>query len=206
MNGPMTEARPARIPAGFDQPVLDAQTAFRALMRALSFPGRIVDGMALAEAPDRWPPALAAAALTLLDAETPVWLDAAARGADAEAFLRFHAGAPIVDRPDAARFAIALAPDAAPYDALPIGVDQYPDRSATLLLGLPALVGGAPVRLTGPGVKSSVDVAPAGEMEAFWAAWTRNRGLYPLGWDAFLFAGDRALGLPRGVAAAPVKE
>lgn len=193
---------PGRIPAGFQEPVLDAQASFRALMRALSYPGRIVDAPTAAEAPEGWPPALAAAALTLLDADTPVWLDpAAGRSDDAAAYLRFHTGAPIVGRPEDCRFAVALRPEAAPYDLLPVGVDQYPDRSMTLLVGLPALTGGAVMQLAGPGIETIQTIAPAGDLNAFWRAWARNHALYPLGWDAFLFAGVEAIGLPRGVAA-----
>ncbi|TXN62799.1 phosphonate C-P lyase system protein PhnH, partial [Methylobacterium sp. WL6] len=79
---------------GFADPVHDAQGTFRTLMDALARPGRI--GRL---ASDLYPPApltpeLAAVALALTDADTPVWLDAplAANPAVA-AFLRFHTGA-----------------------------------------------------------------------------------------------------------------
>jgi len=195
------DAPAPRLLAGFRNPVLDSQACFRALLKAISYPGRRARVPAATEAPEGWPPALAAATLTLLDADTPVWLDAPARTPVAEAFLRFHAGAPIVDRPEAARFAVLLAPEAAPYDAFAIGTDQYPDRSVTLLIGVAALVGGDAMQLRGPGVRTTADVAPAGALSAFWTAWTRNRTLYPLGFDAFFFAGEEALGLPRGVQA-----
>jgi len=195
------DAPAPRLLAGFGNPVLDSQACFRALLKALSFPGRRARVPAATEAPDGWPPALAAAALTLLDADTPVWLDAAARTPVAEAFLRFHAGAPIVDRPDAARFAVLLAPEAAPYDAFAIGTDQYPDRSVTLLIAVEALAGGQAMRLRGPGIRDAAEAAPAGALDAFWTAWARNHALYPLGFDAFFFAGEEALGLPRGVQA-----
>ena len=190
-----------RILAGFAAPVPDAQQAFRGLMHALSYPGRIAPLPESRETPDGWPPALAAAALTLLDADASVWLDAAAGTTDAKGFIRFHTGAPIVDDMASARFVIALTPERVDYDALAIGTDQYPDRSATLLLGLPALEGGAPTVLRGPGIQSTATIAPVGPLGAFWRAWSRNRALYPLGFDAFLFAGASALGLPRGVAA-----
>ncbi len=191
----------AAIRPGFAEPVIDAQATFRALMNALSFPGRSAAISALAAAPAGWPRAMAAAALTLLDADTPAWLDDGAGSPQAKAFLRFHTGAPIVERPDAAAFAFVTAPDAAPYADFRIGVDQYPDRSATLLVAVPSLGGGAVRRLTGPGIKDARDVAPAGDLAAFWAAWARNGALYPLGYDAFLFDDAGAIGLPRGVKA-----
>ena len=136
-----------------------------------------------------------------MDADAPVWLDADAGSADAKAFIRFHTGGPIVDDLDKARFAIALTPGALDYGKLSIGTDQYPDRSATLLLGLPALSGGREATLAGPGIQTTSAIAPQGELDGFWRAWSRNRALYPLGFDAFFFAGEAALGLPRGVTA-----
>jgi len=192
---------PDRILAGFAAPVPDAQQTFRGLMHALSYPGRIATLPGSRETPDGWPPSLAAAALTLLDADAPVWLDAAAATADAKTFIRFHTGAPIVDDLAAARFVVALTPDRVDFDMLSIGTDQYPDRSATVLLGLPALDGGGETVLRGPGIQTTATIAPAGSLHPFWRAWSRNRALYPLGFDAFLFAGASALGLPRSVAA-----
>ena len=192
--------------AAFHAPVLDAQSSFRAILNALSFPGRVFDIPTPPEAPEGWPPALAAAALTLLDADTPVYLDGSARNASAEAFIRFHAGAPIVNAPGDAQFAILLDPEHADFDAFRIGEDQYPDRSATLLCAVADFTGGAPMRLTGPGVKTVQDVAPDGAGAAFWKAWARNQALYPLGYDVVFAAGSAVVGLPRTVAAEPVKE
>lgn len=195
------DPQPERILAGFAAPVPDAQQAFRGLMHALSYPGRIATLPESRETPDGWPTSLASAALTLLDADAPVWLDEAAATADAKAFVRFHTGAPIVADMAAARFVIALTPDRVDFDGLAIGTNQYPDRSTTVLLGLPALDGGVETVLRGPGIQTTTVIAPAGSLEAFWRAWTRNQLLYPLGFDAFLFAGASALGLPRSVAA-----
>jgi alpha-D-ribose 1-methylphosphonate 5-triphosphate synthase subunit PhnH len=195
-----------QLKAGFQDPVLDAQSSFRAILNALSFPGRVVNIPAPPEAPEGWPPALAAAALTLLDADTTVYLDASARSPFAEAFIRFHAGAPIVDASGDAHFAVLLDPENANFDAFRIGEDQYPDRSATLLCGIADFTSGMPMRLTGPGVKTLQDIAPAGVSSAFWTAWARNQVLYPLGYDVVFAAGSAVVGLPRTVAAERVKE
>jgi alpha-D-ribose 1-methylphosphonate 5-triphosphate synthase subunit PhnH len=195
-----------QLKAGFHAPVLDAQSSFRAILNALSFPGRRFDIPAPPEAPDGWPPALAAAALTLLDADTPVYLDAAARNPSAEAFIRFHAGAPIVDVPGDAQFAILLDPEHADLGAFRIGEDQYPDRSATLLCAAENFDSGAPMRLTGPGVRTTQDIALKGVGAAFWKAWARNQALYPLGYDVVFAVDSGVVGLPRSIAANPVKE
>jgi alpha-D-ribose 1-methylphosphonate 5-triphosphate synthase subunit PhnH len=196
----------AALKSGFQSPVLDSQSSFRAILNALSFPGRVFEVPAPPEAPEGWPPALAAAALALLDADTTVFLDAGARSASAEAFIRFHAGAPIVDAPGDAQFAVLLDVENAGFDAFQIGEDQYPDRSATLLCAVQDFTGGPPMRLTGPGVKTQQDIATSGLGSAFWAAWTRNQMLYPLGYDVLLAAGASVAGLPRSIAAEPAQE
>lgn len=187
--------------AGFSAPVLDSQSSFRAILNALSFPGRIHTIPAPPEAPDGWSTALAAIALTMLDADSPVYLDSLARTPGAEAFVRFHAGAPIADAPGDGAFAVLLAPDSAPFDDFSLGEDQYPDRSATLVCAVSAFHGGQAMRLTGPGVETFIDIAPTGLGDGFWAAWARNSALYPLGYDVLLTCGAEVIGLPRSVAA-----
>ena len=88
--------------AGFADPVHGAQQTFRALLGAMSEPGRLftlhaaaTDGLAPRDA-ERRPPlgiALAATLLTLLDADTPVHLAGALGNDAARAWLRFHTGA-----------------------------------------------------------------------------------------------------------------
>ena len=96
---------------GFTDPVHDAQGTFRAIMDALARPGQprpLAPGLA--------PPApltaeLAAVALALTDADTPVWLDATlAAEPEVAAYLRFHTGAPLTDDPARAAFALIRDP------------------------------------------------------------------------------------------------
>ena len=66
-------------------------------------------------------PAAAATLLTLVDFETPLWLDPAAATPAVLAWTRFHCGAPVVDAPEPARFAVVTDPDALlPFDRSPI--------------------------------------------------------------------------------------
>ena len=87
--------------AGLADPTLDSQRIFRSLLEAMAHPGRIVDVAVELQAPSPLHPAAAAACLTLLDFDTPLWLDEAAARPDAVEWLRFHSGAPIVSRPQA---------------------------------------------------------------------------------------------------------
>src|SRR5205085_9658262 len=83
---------------GFTEPVLGAQTAFRAVMNAMARPGTVLPLAGIAQAPAPLLPAAAAIALALVDYETPVWLDPALAGASAVGrWLAFHSGAPLTD-------------------------------------------------------------------------------------------------------------
>jgi alpha-D-ribose 1-methylphosphonate 5-triphosphate synthase subunit PhnH len=194
-------ARPidvSRIGRGFSNAVLDSQAAFQALMWALSRPGLARRIGVDIEPPEGLERAAAVALLTLADFETPVFLPPAlARGAAGD-YLRFHAGCPLVSAPGAAMFAFAEASAAAALlPALATGDDRYPDRSATLIVAVPALAGGLPVVLTGPGVDGVVELSAAGLDEAFWNAIADNHARYPLGVDLVIVAGDEVVGLPR---------
>ncbi|TDH63984.1 phosphonate C-P lyase system protein PhnH [Dankookia rubra] len=185
--------------AGFGEPVLDAQRCFRAVLDAMSRPGRVQRLAGLS--PPLAPPAplgaaAAAVLLTLSDADTPVWLDA---GAAAEAWLRFHAGAPIVAAPAEAAFLLASGPPPALRD-LAQGTDEEPHRSATLILEVAALEEGDGWRLTGPGIEHAHWLRVTGLPEGFAAAWQGNRARFPCGIDLLLCAGDRLAALPRTTA------
>ena len=83
---------------GFAEPVLDAQRVFRAVMEALARPGTVQALACALTPPAPLTPELAAVALTLVDHETPLWLDGGLRAAPGVAeYRRFHAGAPSVE-------------------------------------------------------------------------------------------------------------
>lgn len=190
----------ATILPGFSDPVGQSQFAFRAVLDAMARPGSI-RAVALPDAaPEGWSPALAALALTLFDQDTAVWLDAAAATAEAHAYLRFHCGCPLVEATDKAGFAVILAAGTAPaLHDFSIGDPLYPERSATLIVAVDALTGGAPLRLTGPGIKDAAIISPKGLPADFVRQWADNHALYPSGIDVILAAGDSVVALPRGV-------
>jgi len=180
---------------GFADPVLGAQAAFRAVLEAMSRPGRIVTAGSALRPPAPMNQAAAAVLLTLADADTPLAQDA---GADAEAWLRFHCGAPLV-APGAASF--VLATGAAPALAsLVQGSEEEPQNGATLILQVAALVAGEGWRLTGPGIETEHRLRVDGPPEGFLAAWAANRVGFPCGVDVVLCAGDRLAALPRTVS------
>ncbi|MDO9707837.1 phosphonate C-P lyase system protein PhnH [Paracraurococcus lichenis] len=182
--------------AGFADPVLDAQRCFRAVLEAMARPGRVQRVAGLPEAPAPLGTAAAAVLLTLADADTPVWLDA---GSEAEAWLRFHAGCPVVASAAESAFALACGTPPALRD-LAQGTEEEPHRSATLILQVAALEEGEGWRLTGPGIEREHRLLAEGLPSGFPAQWAANRALFPRGVDVILCAGDRLAALPRTTA------
>lgn len=183
---------------GFADPVFESQRVFRGVLDAMAQPGRVIalDGAPSNPAPLH--PATIAIALALLDFETPVWLDHAAGTAETVAHLRFHCGCPIVDDPARARFAIIADPGVMPQmDVFDAGTDEYPDRSATLIVQARTLSAGHGLRLTGPGIETEARLEVHGLAASFWEALRANHARFPRGLDVLLTAGASLAALPR---------
>ncbi len=183
---------------GFADPVIGSQSAFRGVLEAMSRPGRVVTLSSLPAAPEPLDPATAALALTLMDFDTPLWLDGAAMTESVIGYLKFHCGCPVTVEPGAARFAIVAAA-MPPLDTFDPGNDLYPDQSATVILQVKSLAEGPRLRLTGPGIERDASAAVDGLPADFLDQWAGNRTLYPLGVDMILTCGEGFLGLPRSI-------
>jgi len=183
---------------GFADPVFDAQAVFRGLQEALARPGLpqiitrrdqgAVEGLS---------PAAAAILLSLADYTTPVWL---AHGNEhpAAPWLAFHTGARTAAKVVDAQFAVLALGAAAPLlNDFAAGEDCYPDRSATLIVECRDFIYGTKVRLSGPGIRDTVEIAPRGLRPSFWTEMADNAVRFPLGVDVFLTAADSVIGLPR---------
>lgn len=178
-----------RFGGGFADASLDSARAFRAAMRAMARPGDIETLVGVT------PPApLSVAAggllLTLCDADTGVYLAGAYDNADLRGWLAFHTGAPIVDAAQA-DFAVGGWDDLMPLDQYRIGTPEYPDRSATLIVEMPALAANGST-LRGPGIKDTATLALPDAQ-----AMAGNALLYPLGVDFFLTHDTQVAALPR---------
>ena len=180
---------------GFADPVRDAQATFRAVLDAMARPGRLHHVGQNLSAPAPLDRATAAVLLTLIDNETPLWVDPIA--AAARDWLAFHCGAAMTDAPGDATFALALSmPN---LDALPSGTHEVPESSVTLILQIPALDTGTRYRLSGPGLRVPTLLAVTGLPQDFARIWHENHALYPRGIDVVLCAGTTLTALPRSV-------
>lgn len=193
----------APIARGFADPGIDGQRVFRALLDVASYPGAVrVLPTRLPEPPEPLNPAAFAYCLTLVDFETPVWLDAALDRPAVVRALRFHCNCPIADDPAKAAFALIGDPSAMPpLAAFAWGEPEYPDRSTTLLVQVPRLSHGNGVVLAGPGVRGTVNLRVDGLPARFWTEWRANRRAFPRGVDAVFAAGPAVAALPRSVHA-----
>jgi alpha-D-ribose 1-methylphosphonate 5-triphosphate synthase subunit PhnH len=181
---------------GFADPVHEAQSTFRAVLDAMARPGqlhRVGDGLTVPAPLDQ---ATAAVLLTMVDNETPLWLDPAA--AAARDWLAFHCGAVFVEQPELAAFAVALTlPN---FAMLSAGSHEAPESSATLILQIAALDMGSRYRLAGPGLREPAPLAATGLPAGFVQAWQQNHALFPRGVDIILCAGASLAALPRSVS------
>lgn len=186
--------------AGFTDAVHQPQRAFRALMSAMAEPGRVLPLPAPLHPPAPLTAEMASLALTLLDFETPVFLDAPlAASVEVADFLKFHTGAPLTGAPSAARFALlrdgAALPDLSLFAQ---GEPDYPDRSATLIVAVEEM-GPGPLLLEGPGISGRRAFRAAPLPEDFATRLAANAAGFPLGVDIVLCAPGCVCALPRSV-------
>ena len=138
-------------------------------------------------------------ALTLFDHDTPIWLDATLADArEVGKWLKFHTGAPIVDEPSVASFAL-IGDGAAlpPLEHFAFGSTDYPDRSTTLIVQVESLNEGPGVTLRGPGIDGEVALRASLEPRDLFARLAVNEALFPRGIDVMLVAGDALVAIPR---------
>jgi alpha-D-ribose 1-methylphosphonate 5-triphosphate synthase subunit PhnH len=178
---------------GFAEPVAQSQACFRAVLDAMAHPGRIAH-VGPQSAPSPLGAASAAVLLTLLDADTPTWLDAAC--AVSGDWLAFHCGAPLVARGQAA-FVVAYEMPA--LSSLQPGTDAAPETAATLVLHVAELGRGESYLLSGPGLREPATLQVRGLPGDFTEQWRANHARFPMGIDLILCAGAQLAALPRSV-------
>jgi alpha-D-ribose 1-methylphosphonate 5-triphosphate synthase subunit PhnH len=188
------------VAAGFAEPVLAAQSTFRTVMDAMARPGT-VRRLAGIAAPAPLSPVAAAIALTLLDYETPFWLDAPLAAAPEVAhWISFHTGAARTADPASAAFAfVAHSAAPPPFETFALGSQEYPDRSTTLVLQVERLAEGEGLTLRGPGIAGSRRFAAAPLHTDLLDRLSENRARFPRGVDLVLASADAVAALPRSL-------
>lgn len=181
---------------GFNEPAQKSQTTFKALLEALARPGRLFTLPAPETVVPGLSPASAAIALTIIDFETPVWLDKSSQLA-AE-YIQFHCGCHIVDDPKQATFAFAISFDALPpLEHFKLGTDEEPEDSTTLVVGVASLANESSLALTGPGIENEHCLKAAGLTDPRIRERAALSPLFPRGLDFFLTCEHQVVGISR---------
>ncbi len=193
----MTRAEISDLP-GFDDPVMCSQRIFRMLLDAMASPGKVIDSDIRLEAPTPLLATSAGICLTLLDGETPLWLDAKADQPQVREYLRFHCGCLLTARAKDAQFAlIADAQSVPPPEQFELGTDEEPERSATLIIQVETLSPEGELKLTGPGIEAARRLHIAPFPPAFFQQVVLNQSLFPRGLDFVFASSSRIAALPR---------
>ncbi|ACS85111.1 phosphonate C-P lyase system protein PhnH [Musicola paradisiaca] len=190
----MTVTQSDAIQAGFADAHRDAQQVFRRLLKAMSEPGETVTlhhhvGWGALS------PAATAVLLTLVDHETPLWLEPRLAQDDVVTSLRFYTGVQLTS-PAQAQFAVLGVNSQQPLASFNPGDELSPERSTTLVLEVDDLAGGLPLWLTGPGLAQARMIAPQLPV-AVLDYWCSRPHAFPAGLDIILTCGASLLALPR---------
>ncbi|TBR42521.1 phosphonate C-P lyase system protein PhnH [Marinomonas agarivorans] len=196
---------------GFHDPIADAQSTFRQLLKAMSEPGTLVQA-APAEAMDSLYGSTFALCQTLLDQQTSLWLSPRFCTNTILRNLHFHTGVNVVQQPQTALFALAAPTDIEQYEAFLVGNHEYPEQSCTLLLQVDRIqvnhadnhvLGDVPqdddmtlLSLTGPGIKTKHQVALSSLSESL-LSYLSAPATFPLGLDFIFVDPERFLCLSR---------
>ncbi|MEM9331561.1 MAG: phosphonate C-P lyase system protein PhnH [Pseudomonadota bacterium] len=190
----------AALSAGFENPPVQASHAFRMLMTAMAQPGIVQFLPFEIDFPKPLNAGSAMIMLTLLDHETPAWVDQDLSQDPVLDYLKFHCGSPIAKTPRNAMFAFFKhCPDQTVLSDFAIGTPEYPDSSTTYVIQLDHLTPDGDVALSGPGIQTVNTFGAAGLNHSFWEWAKRNHAEFPLGNDVFLASNDAIVALPRSV-------
>lgn len=181
--------------AGFENPSLNSQSAFRQIMNAWARPGQTACIDEITAAPLGLDIASAAFALTLVDQDTQVWLSADT--AICKDWLRFHCGCPVAEQAKDAAFAFARAAEIQDLQLFNTGDAVVPDQGATLVLRADAIGEGQTLRLEGPGIQGDRRVKISGVADGLWHTRASLAPLFPAGLDLVLTSQRNLVCIPR---------
>jgi alpha-D-ribose 1-methylphosphonate 5-triphosphate synthase subunit PhnH len=197
----------SRMGTAMREPVHAQQQAFRAVLMAMAWPGRVidlpvacVDGIEAPQANDGAAigAGLTALLLTLLDRETTVRLHPPFDSDAVRQYLRFHTGVRNAE-PAAYEVVSAAHLDRRLCQALELGTDEAPQHGATLIVDVPGLdsAQSPPLLLSGPGIEWT-QCLPVGSLEpAVWRWRIERQTDFPRGVDMLFVQGLRVAALPR---------
>lgn len=196
----------SNVVAGFTDITRDSQAVFRQALHALSHPGLIVPVTLDCAIPEHANPVSAVLLLTLLDADSRLWLSPSLLQSDAANWIVFHTSCSIVQSPSDADFAwVAHISELPALKDFNPGTDEYPDHSTTIVLDVSGLsaqpVTPSALTLRGPGIEHQHQLViaslPPDQLASLVAQWQVNHAQFPTGVDMFVADANCLVGLPR---------
>lgn len=193
---------------GFINSVLDSQTVFRCIMDGLAKPGSLHALDALLSPPAPIFATTAAILASLVDADTPVWLDEELSNSEGvKDWLTFHASSPFADECSKASFAVIGKPASMPdLEFFAMGDQDYPDRSTTLIIQVEELSSGQGWQLSGPGIKDKAFLTAGPMKPSFPVEWAANNQKFPRGVDVIFASPNSIACLPRTTRLLPLND
>ncbi len=182
---------------GFEDLALDSQAVFRQVLSAISKPGEIHSVATDIESPEGLHPAAAAVLLALLDQDTRLWLSPMIAEGVAGTYLRFHTGCVLTDNPFTADFVLARPGELPCLSDLSLGSEEYPERSATVVLQVDDLSNDGGWLLSGPGIEGQASLSVTGLDASFLQGWRESQLHFPRGVDLIFTRVDRLVAMPR---------
>lgn len=195
---------------GFREPVLESQEAFRTLLRAMAYPGRVVTFKAVLEIPRDLHLASWVVLLTLGDETVRFWTDLPV---DHESRWAIQSIARVrtVSEPREADIALVVDPSGLSFPVgLPIGTEEAPYLGATVIMQVsslcrsPSAAYGDAFLLSGPGIEGRTPLCVRGCPKSFWD-WRRSlEDVYPRGLDVLFTHASDLIAVPRSTHVIPV--
>lgn len=195
-NTPMDSAA---LEGGFTDSPLQSAQAFRKIMNVIAKPGTI-ETLNVGAPPAPLSKAAGTLILTLCDSQTPIFLAGNFNNEAIRDWITFHCNAPIVEAGQDCMFAVGDWAALLPLDTYPLGIPEYPDRSATLIVEMDALTNDG-YALKGPGIKD-VNHLSLPEFDAF----EINAKRFPLGLDFYFASDEKIAALPRTTKISKIEE
>jgi alpha-D-ribose 1-methylphosphonate 5-triphosphate synthase subunit PhnH len=188
---------PKHLEYGFDDPASDSQQTFRAIVAAMDCPGRLATVHEKPYAPDVFHSASAAACLTFLEYETPVWTDIEFRSS-AISWLQIACGSSVVTEPSMAHFALITNPETMPaLDDFRIGSNQSLEYATTIIVQVDDILPTAGKHHFNIFIDNAIQLELKGIPDKFWYQWRQLSILDPLGIDIFFTCDDVLMALPK---------
>ncbi len=177
---------------GFENAPAQCASVFRAILMATARPGTMHEIAYKLHPPSLLSSTTAAVILTLADQDTPLWLAPALTDRKVKSYLKFHTGASLTSEQTSTTFAVFPSTQRPDLSIFPVGSDEYPDRSATVILQIDKTSAPTTVFLEGPGIEKKLTLSLPGLDKEFWQFVQNNHQIYPRGLD-FLFCLSNAI-------------